>query len=106
MKDLDISGSRLEKMKVLFCLIESCIINESDLSESNFGLSRFRKASLNNANLTLACFAGCVMEEVQITNSLLDRVDLTLVKAQTLNVTGSKQNGIILDRAKIQGLTR
>jgi hypothetical protein len=46
------------------------------------------------------------MEEVQITNSLLDRVDLTLVKAQGLNVTGSKQNGIILDRAKIQGLTR
>jgi hypothetical protein len=46
------------------------------------------------------------LEEVQITNSLLDHIDLTLVQARTLDITGSKQRGIIVERARIQGLIK
>jgi hypothetical protein len=50
--------------------------------------------------------AGAVMEEVRITNSLLDRIDMTLVHARALDITGSKQRGIIVERARVQGLIK
>jgi len=31
-------------------------------------------------------------------------VDMTLLQARTLDITGSRQRGIIVERARIQGL--
>jgi uncharacterized protein YjbI with pentapeptide repeats len=46
------------------------------------------------------------MEDIQLKNAILDRVDLTLINTEGLDITGAKQHGIIMERAKVKNLIR
>jgi uncharacterized protein YjbI with pentapeptide repeats len=61
---------------------------------------------MNESGLTQTSFMSAFMEDVQMKCSILDRVDLTLVNAEGLDITGAMQRGIIMERAKVKNLTR
>jgi uncharacterized protein YjbI with pentapeptide repeats len=106
LKDIDLTKSDLQRMNVLFCILESCNLDKCTLNESNFALSRFTRITMNESGLTQTSFMSAFMEDVQMKCSILDRVDLTLVNAEGLDITGAMQRGIIMERAKVKNLTR
>ncbi|HPP80874.1 MAG TPA: hypothetical protein PLQ43_08285, partial [Deltaproteobacteria bacterium] len=70
------------------------------------GMSYLVNTSMNKANLSGACLACSMMDGVRIRESVIERVDLTLLAARGLDITGSSQKGVIVERAKVQGLIK
>ncbi|HPC46715.1 MAG TPA: pentapeptide repeat-containing protein, partial [Deltaproteobacteria bacterium] len=99
-------GANLSGCMFLFCLLENCTLEGASCVDANFGLSCIVRTRFDTADLTRASFSCAMMEDVSIRRSILDHADMTLVQARRLDITGSRQQGLVVERARVQGLVR